>query len=169
MKISMYQASVPPMVRTLKNLSLILKKGAAHAKAKKIDPAVLVNARLAPDMFPLARQVQIACDMAKFGTARLAGIKPPRYPDKEASFEDLQARIDKTLKFVKKVKREKIDGTERREIVLKFPGGVLEFKGLPYLTGWVLPNLYFHVTAAYAILRHNGVDVGKRDFLGKVR
>jgi len=167
MKISMYQASVPPMTRTLKNLSAILKKGAAHAKAKKIDPSVLVNARLAPDMYPLARQVQIACDMLKFGTARLAGIKPPRNPDKEATFEELQARIDKTLKFVRKVKREQIDGSDNRQIVLKFPGGSFEFKGLVYLTGWVLPNFYFHVMAAYAILRHNGVDVGKRDFLGK--
>jgi hypothetical protein len=165
----MYQASVPPMTRTLKNLSVILKKGAAHAKARKIDPAVLVNARLAPDMYPLSRQVQVACDVAKFGAARLADIKPPRYPDNESTFPELLARVDKTLKFLRRVKRSRFDGSEDRRIVLKFPRGRLEFKGLPYLTGWVLPNLYFHVMATYAILRHNGVDVGKRDFLGNVR
>jgi hypothetical protein len=169
MKMSMYEASVPPMTRTLKNLSAILKKGAAHAKAKKIDPSVLVNARLAPDMYPLSRQVQIACDVAKFGAARLAEIKPPRNPDRESTFPELQARITKTLKFLRRAKRARIEGSDKRTIVLKFPRGTFKFKGSVYLTGWVLPNLYFHVTTAYAILRHNGVDVGKRDFLGKVR
>lgn len=169
MKMSMYQASVPPMTRTLRNLSAILKKGAAHAKARKIDPAVLVNARLAPDMFPLSRQVQIACDVAKFGAARLSGMKPPRFSDKESTFPELLARVNRTLKFLQRVKRTAIDGSEDREIVIKFPNGQLDLKGLPYLTGWVLPNLYFHVMATYAILRHNGVDVGKRDYLGKVR
>jgi len=169
MKMSMYEASVPPMVRTLKNLSAILKKGAAHAKAKKIDPLVLVNARLAPDMFPLSRQVQIACDVAKFGAARLAEIKPPRNPDREATIPELLERINKTLKFLRRVKKNQVDGSENRTIVLKFPRGTLKFKGGVYLTGWVLPNLYFHATTTYAILRHNGVDVGKRDFLGNVR
>jgi hypothetical protein len=169
MKMSMYQASVPPMTRTLKNLSVILRKGAAHAKARKIDPSVFVNARLAPDMYPLSRQVQIACDVAKFGAARLSGVKPPRYADTESTFPELLARVNKTLKFLRRVKRAQIDGSENREIVLKFPGGKLELKGLSYLTGWVMPNFYFHVMATYAILRNSGVDVGKRDFLGKVR
>jgi hypothetical protein len=165
----MYQASVPPMVRTLRNLSAILKKGAAHAKAKDVDPSILVNARLAADMYPLSRQVQIACDVAKFGAARLAEAKAPRNPDNESTFPELLARVNKTLKFLRRMKRAQIDGAEDRTIVLKFPRGRLEFKGSTYLTGWVLPNFYFHVTTAYAILRHNGVDVGKRDFLGKVR
>ena len=168
MKLSMYQASVPPMTRTLKSLSAILRKGAAHAKARKIDPAVLVNARLAPDMYPLSRQVQIACDMAKFGAARLAGVKPPRYPDRESTFPELLARVQKTLKFLRRVKRAHVDGSENREIVLKFPRGSFKFRGLPYLTGWVLPNFYFHVIAAYAILRHNGVDLGKMDYVGSI-
>jgi hypothetical protein len=157
------------MTRTLKNLIAILKKGAIHARAKKIDPAVLVNARLAPDMYPLSRQVQIACDVAKFGAARLSGVKPPRYADTESSFPELIARVNKTLRFLRRVKRGQIDGSENREIVIKFPRGKLELKGLPYLTSWVLPNFYFHIMATYTILRHNGVDVGKRDYLGKVR
>jgi hypothetical protein len=162
----MHQASVPVFVRMLGNLSAILKKGAAFAEAKKIDPSVLVSARLAPDMFTLARQVQIATDGVKGFAARVAGIEVPSYADTEATFGELEARITKTIAFLQSVSAAQIDGSEDRTVTLKVGGKELVFQAQPYLLKFVLPNLYFHVTTAYAILRHNGVEVGKMDFLG---
>ena len=167
MAISMYQASVPTFIRMLNNLTGVLAKGASHAEARKIDPAVLVNSRLFPDMFPLTRQVQIATDNAKGGAARLAGLEPPKYEDNESSFPELIARIDKTVAYLKTFKPEQIDGSEERTITLKLGKETLTFQGLPYLLNRVLPNIYFHSVTAYNILRHNGVDVGKKDYLGK--
>lgn len=167
MSISMYTASVPLFVRMLGNLRAILEKGAAHAAAKNFDPAVLVQARLAPDMFPLSRQVQIATDMAKGCGARLAGIEPPKYDDTEATIPDLIARIDRTVTFLKTLTPAQIDGSEGRDITLQMRTGARQFKGLDYLLHFVLPNFYFHVTTAYALLRHNGVELGKPDFVGR--
>lgn len=166
MSLSMYQASIPVFVRRLKTLSAILKKGAAHAKARGIDPAVLVNARLAPNMFPLSRQVQIASDMVKGAAGRLAGVDIPSWPDNEATFTELQQRISNTIAFVKTIKPAQLDGTEQKQITLQIPAGSLGFSGQAYLQDWVLPNLYFHMSTAYNILRHNGVELGKADFLG---
>lgn len=166
MTISMYQASAPVLVRMLGNLKNILAKGEAYATAKKFDSAVLVNDRLAPDMFALARQVQIACDMAKGCVARLAGVEPPKYEDNEVNFADLAARIDKTIAFIKTFNAAQIDGSEAKAILLKSPRGEMNFKGLDYLLHFVLPNLYFHITTTYNILRHNGVELGKMDFIG---
>ncbi|OGT82972.1 MAG: hypothetical protein A3H91_02375 [Gammaproteobacteria bacterium RIFCSPLOWO2_02_FULL_61_13] len=168
MPISMFDASVPPISHALKNLSAVLQKGAAHAEARKFDPSVLVNARLFPDMFPLSRQVQIATDQGKGGPARLAGIDPPKFEDNETTFPALIARIDRTVSFIESLRREQIDGSEERKITLVAGGQTLNFLGLPYLTNFVLPNLYFHSTTAYNILRHNGVEIGKMDFLGKI-
>ncbi len=167
MTISMYQASVPVFNRMLNNLAAVLEKGAAHAAAKKIDPAVLVNGRLYPDMFPLSKQIQIAADMAKGCVARLAGQEPPKYEDSEAAFADLVARINKTVAYVNTFKPEQIDGSEGKTITLQMRSGPLTFLGMPYLLDFVYPNFYFHVTTAYGILRHSGVEVGKQDFLGK--
>ena len=167
MSLTMYQASVPCFVNLLTNLHTVLKKGEAHAIAKKIDPAVLVNARLAPDMFPLARQIQIATDQAKGCVSRLAGLEPPRYEDNEQTFAELYARLEKTITYVKSIKPEQIDGSEARAIELKQRDNVRHFNGLGYLLDYVYPNFYFHVTTAYAILRHNGVEIGKGDFMGK--
>jgi uncharacterized protein len=166
MAISMYQASVPVLIRMLGNLRAILDKAAAHAETRKIDPAALTGARLFPDMFALTRQVQIASDMAKGCGARLAGVEPPKYEDNETSFAELTARIDRTVEFLKTLKPEQIDGSEARDIVLQLRNGKREFKGQVYLQHFVLPNFYFHVTTAYNILRHNGVELGKMDFLG---
>lgn len=166
MPLSMYQASIPVFERMLRNLSAILTKAAAHAEARKIDPSVFINARLAPDMFPLSRQVQIATDGVKGCAARLAGIEVPSYPDTETTFAELQARIAKMLAFLQTVSAAQIDGSEERPVNLKAGKKELNFKGQDYLLFFVLPNLYFHVTAAYAILRHNGVEIGKMDFLG---
>lgn len=166
MALSMYQASLPVFIKTLGNLSAILDKAAQYAEEKKIDPAVLVNARLAPDMFPLARQIQIATDGVKGCAARLAGVEVPSYPDTEASFAELQARIKKTADFLATFKPEQIDGSEDRDVSLKVGGNNLTFKGQAYLLGFVIPNFFFHVTTAYAILRHNGLGIGKKDFLG---
>ncbi len=167
MTISMYQASVPSFIRTLENLSVILAKGAAHAEAKKIEPNALLGARLFPDMFALTRQVQIATDMVKNGASRLAGVEPPKFEDTETTFAELEARLRKTVDYLKTLKPEQIDGSETRAITLKFPNGSMDFQGMPYLIGFVLPNLYFHATTAYNILRHNGVELGKMDFIGK--
>jgi hypothetical protein len=167
MKISMYQASVPVFVRMLGNLSSILDKAAAHAEAKKIDPAVFIGSRLSPDMFALSRQVQIATDNAKGPAARLAGIEIPKYEDNEKTFPELLQRIGKTLDFLKAIKPEQIDGSEERTITLQLRGNAVTFQGMPYLLTFALPNFYFHVTTAYDILRHNGVELGKMDFLGK--
>ena len=166
MKISMYQASVPMFIRMLNNLAAVLDKGAAHAEAKKIDPSVLINARLYPDMLPLARQVQIAGDGAKGAAARLAGLEPPKYEDTETSFSDLKGRIQKTISYLNTLKPEQIDGSEERAVTLPIRGQPVTFQGLPYLLNHAVPNFYFHVTTAYDILRHNGVEIGKSDFLG---
>jgi hypothetical protein len=165
---SMYAATVPVLIHGLKNLAAILKKGADHAKAKGIEPAVLVNARLYPDMFPLARQVQIATDMAKGGGARLAGTEVPSFADTETSFPELQERVTRTIAFLKSLKPAQFDGAGSRVIHLQMRMGAIDFDGQSYLAGWVLPNFYFHTTTAYNILRHNGVELGKWDFLGKV-
>jgi hypothetical protein len=166
MSLSMYQASVPTFIRALNNLSAILAKAATYAETKKIDPSVLVNARLAPDMFPLSRQVQIATDVAKGCAARLANVEVPSFADNETSFAQLQERIAKTIQFLQTIKAQQIDGTEERSIQLKVGGNELNFKGQDYLLHFAVPNVYFHVTATYAILRHNGLDIGKKDFLG---
>lgn len=168
MTISMYQASVPLMIKTLSNLRNLLEKAVAHAEAKRIDPSVLINARLYPDMFPLSRQVQIATDMAKGAASRLAGKEVPKYEDDEATFPELVARLDKTIALLKTFKPDDINGSEDNTITLPMRDRTLTFKGLAYLLDYVLPNVYFHTATAYAILRHNGLDVGKKDFLGKV-
>jgi uncharacterized protein len=168
MPFSMYQASVPAFLHTLGTLSGILDKAVAHADARKIDHNALLGARLFPDMYPLVRQVQLSSDFAKSGTARLAAIEPPKFADNETSFEELKERINKTVEFVKGVKPAQVDGAEGREITFPIGGEPRTFTGQSYLAHWVLPNFYFHVTTAYNLLRHNGVEVGKRDFLGKV-
>ena len=166
MTLSMYQASVPVFVRLLKNLSAILDKGRAHAEAHKIAANVLPASRLIADMFPLSRQVQIACDHAKGAVARLAGVDVPKHEDDEQTIEELQARIAKTISFVETFTAAQIDGSEERDIVYPTSSrGDLKFKGADYLLGFALPNFYFHVVTAYDILRANGVDIGKRDFL----
>jgi hypothetical protein len=166
MDISMYQASAPRFANILRNLSAILDKAQAHCAAKKIDPAALTAYRLYPDMFPFTRQVQIACDTAKGAVARLAGVEIPKHEDTEQTLADLKARIAKTLDFVDSVPASKIDGSEEKEIVLQMRSGERRFKGLQYLLGHAYPNFYFHVTTAYNILRHNGVEIGKADFIG---
>jgi len=169
MKISMHAMSVDVFTHALGNLSAFLEKGQAHATQRKFEPAVLLASRLAPDMLPLTRQVQIACDVAKNGVARLAGQEPPRFPDTEASFEELHARIARTLDYLKGVPASALEGAETRDIKVPTRDGTLEFKGLEFLQHWAIPNVFFHVTTAYAILRHNGVELGKRDFLGNAR
>jgi uncharacterized protein len=168
MTISMYEASVPVLLRGLGTLDVILGKAAAHAEARKFDPAVLVGARLYPDMFPLSRQVQICSDTAKGGAARLAGVEVPKYEDTETTIPELRARIDKTMAFLRTLERRQFDGSEDRDIALQMRTETRHFKGQPYLLGFVLPNFYFHSTTTYAILRHNGVELGKGDFLGPV-
>ncbi|MDI1258570.1 DUF1993 family protein [Aquabacterium sp.] len=166
MSLSMYSASVPVAIRILNNLSVILGKAAAHCETRKIDEAALLNSRIFPDMFPLTRQVQIACDMIKGGASRLAGVEIPRFEDTEASFAELQARIAKTVDYLSTFKPEQIDGSEGRDISIKMRDRVVESKGQQYLTEAVLPNFFFHVTTAYNLLRHGGVEIGKRDYLG---
>ena len=166
MAITMYQACVPLLNRMLGNLANCLSKAAKHCEDKKIDPGALLNARLYPDMFHLIKQVQVATDMAKGGVARLAGQEPPAYEDSEQSFADLAARIEKTIAFIGTFQPGQIDGSEEKEITLKMRAGEMKFKGLAYLQDFVYGNVYFHITTAYAILRHNGVEVGKRDYLG---
>jgi uncharacterized protein len=166
MAISMHDLSVKPFSRWLTNLSVLIDKAAAHAEAKKFDGKVLVEARLAPDMFPFASQVRIACDFAKGCCARLAGVEPPKHEDNETTLEELKGRIAKCLDFVRSVKPEQLAGSEDRDITHALRTFTLNMKGLPYLTTFALPNFYFHVTTAYDILRHNGVELGKRDFMG---
>lgn len=166
MTISMYSALVPPLTHSLQALSAILAKAQAHCEARKIDPAAFLAARLYPDMLPFIKQVQIACDTAKGAASRLAGTEIPSHPDTETSFAELQARIQKTLDHLASFKPEQIDGSEGRAVVMKFPNSTLEFVGQQYLSGFVLPNFYFHLTTAYALLRHGGVELGKRDYLG---
>jgi hypothetical protein len=166
MPISMSSASLPIFRTMLGNLSHILDKGLAHAQACKFDPQVLVGYRLAPDMLPFSRQIQIACDAAKNGVARLSGVEAPKFEDNEATFEELKARIAKTLAWLDTVPASKLDGTENKDIT--FPVGreaTRTMKGEAYLKHSVLPNMFFHVTTAYLILRHNGVELGKADYL----
>lgn len=166
MSITMHSASVPMFVRMLTNLSRFIDKAEAHAAAKKFDPAVYLAARLAPDMLPFTRQVQIACDTAKFCVARLGGVDAPKHEDNEASLGDLKARISKTLTFIQSVPAEQITGTEDKDIHVPRRDGVMVMKGEAYLKHFATPNFYFHVTTAYALLRHYGVELGKADFLG---
>jgi hypothetical protein len=166
MAISMYDFSVKTFIRMLTNLSAFIDKAEAHAEAKKFDGKVLVDARLAPDMLPFAAQVRIACDFAKGCSARLAGVEPPKHEDNETTLAELKARIAKCLDFVRSVKPEQLAGSESRDITHALRTFTLNMKGLPYLTSFALPNFYFHLTTAYAILRHNGVELGKRDFVG---
>ena len=166
MAISMYRASVPQLKKMLVNLTTILTKAEAHAAAKGIDGKVLVEARLFPDMFPLAKQVQIACDQVKFGLARLAGVEAPKFDDTESTLSQLKERIAKTIAFMDSIKPEQIDGTEAKEIKFSIKEWSFEFVGEQYLLTWIIPNFYFHVTTTYNILRHNGVELGKADYLG---
>jgi hypothetical protein len=166
MPLSLYQSSVPVFVRALKNLSALLDKGKAHADANGTDLAALINARLAPDMYTLIGQIQSASDGAKFGAARLAQLPPPAFPDTETSFDELQARITKTLEFLATVTAEQVAKSEGGTITLKLGGGERTFTSESYLLGFVLPNFYFHVTTAYAILRSQGVKLAKMDYLG---
>jgi len=162
----MYQASAPRFANTLQNLSAIMDKAKSHAAAKKIDEQVLTSARLSPDMFALARQVQIACDTAKGAVARLAGVEIPKHEDTEKTFDELKSRIASTLAFIATVKAAQIDGTQDKDVVIKMQGKDVTLKAMQYLLGSAWPNFYFHATTAYNILRHNGVEIGKRDFIG---
>jgi hypothetical protein len=167
MKITVHAMSVDVFANALTNLSALLEKGLAHATARKFDPSVLVGSRLAPDMLPLSRQVQIACDLAKNSVARLAALEPPRFEDTEKTIEELRARIARTIDYLKGVPATAFEGAEDRD--LKVPAGpdkFLDFKGLDFLQRFAIPNVFFHVTTAYAILRHNGVEIGKKDFIG---
>jgi uncharacterized protein len=166
MNISMYQASVPRFVNILGNLSNILDKAQAHVDAKKLDPATLTTYRLFPDMLPMTKQIQIACDTAKGVVARLAGVEIPVYEDNEQTLVDLKARVAKTIAFIQTLKPGQIDGTEDKEIVIKRGDKETHYRGMQFLLGHALPNFYFHVTTAYNILRHNGIEIGKRDYLG---
>jgi hypothetical protein len=166
MKVSIYSLAVEQVSHTLSQVLVFLDKASAYAEAKKFDTSVLVNARLAPDMLPFVKQIQIASDNAKFGVARLANVEAPKFEDNEKTFDELRARIKKTIDFIKSVPASAFEGGEDRDIKIVVPNRTFEMKGLTYLRGWVIPNVMFHVVAAYLILRHNGVDVGKRDFLG---
>ncbi len=166
MKISMHALSVDVFTHTLGSLSAVLEKGQAHAVQRKFEPAVLLASRRAPDMLPLTRQVQLACDIAKNAVARLTAQEPPRFPDTESSFEELHARIARTVDYLKGVPASALEGAETRDIEVPTRDRTLKFKGLEFLQHWAIPNVFFHVTTAYAILRHNGVELGKRDFLG---
>lgn len=166
MTISLYAASVPPFVQNLTALRGVLAKAEAQAATLKFAPEVLLQARLYPNMFTLTRQVQIATDFAKGCPSRLAGLEPPSYADTETTFADLYARIDRTLAYLATLTPAQIDGQEERAIELKVGGQTMSFKGQPYLLLFALPNFYFHTTTAYAILRHNGIDLGKRDYIG---
>lgn len=166
MAISMHSASVPVFTRMLGHLAAWLDKAEAHAQAKKFDTSVYLAARLAPDMLPFTKQIQIACDAAKFGVARLAGVEAPKFEDNETSFADLRERIRKTVAFVESVPASAIDGAEDKDITVPRRDGNIVLKGEFYLKHYVQPNFYFHVTTAYALLRHNGVELGKGDFLG---
>jgi hypothetical protein len=165
----MFQASVPAVLQMLNALSAILDKAAAHANAKGIAASELIEARLAPDMLPLVSQVRIASDHAKGMAARLSGREIPKYEDNETTFEELKARIAKTIAFVNSIPASEIDGSEEREVTITLRSGPLAFTGQRYLVHFALPNFYFHVTTAYDILRHKGLQIGKRDFLGSPR
>ncbi len=169
MSISMYDFTIPVLTRGLTTMSAVLDKAAAQAAAKKFDCAVLAQARLFPDMHPLVRQVQIACDTAKGGAARLAGIEVPKHEDTEVTFAELQARIAKTLDVVKSVSAAQLKDAESRAIEIKFPNGSWKFTGIAYWNDFVLPNFFFHVSMVYALLRKNGIEIGKSDFLGDIQ
>jgi hypothetical protein len=162
----MYAASAPGFLRILRNLDAILVKAQTHAAARKIEPGVLLAARLFPDMLPLTKQVQIATDHAKGALARLAGVEVPKFEDNEQSFDELRARLAKTIAFVESFTASQVDGSEARDIALRVGGHDLAFKGQDYLLGFAVPNFYFHVVTAYNILRHNGVEIGKQDYIG---
>lgn len=164
--LNMYDASVIPLKRALTNLSHILKKAEAHAFAKNIDPSIFVNARLFPDMYPLSRQVQIATDMSKGAVARLSGSEIPKYEDTETTFAELQGRITKTIDFINSLSSAQLEGADVLTVFINIRKVDMTFSGQDYLLNWVMPNVYFHVTTAYNILRHNGVELGKPDFLG---
>ncbi|HEV2682626.1 MAG TPA: DUF1993 domain-containing protein [Rhodanobacter sp.] len=166
MTLSMYQASVPVFVRALGNLTHVLKKGEEHAKAKSVTDEVLLQTRLIPDMLPLIRQVQIACDMATRGTARLAGVEPATFEDSETTLEQAYSRIERAIEYINSFKPEQIDGSEARAIVLKMRTGEMNFEGQAYLLHFIIPNLFFHCTTAYNILREAGTEIGKMDFIG---
>ena len=166
MQITVYATAKTSALRALNTLETIIDKALASAEARKIDPLVFLGSRLAPDMFPLIRQIQIACDFCKGPMARLAGIENPKFEDTETSFDELKARIARTREFVEGVPESALAGAEDRDITIQAGPQTLEFKGLPFLVGFALPNLYFHMSMSYAILRHNGVDIGKRDFIG---
>jgi hypothetical protein len=165
MAISMYRASAPIFLQMLPAMSACLDKAQAYAEAKKVDPSVLLQSRLYPDMLPLARQVQIACDFAKNTMARLAGADPVKIEDTETTIEQLKARIARTIGLVNEFKPSQVDGSEDRDVTIPLGGQTRSFKGENYLTGFALPNFFFHVTTAYAILRHNGVELGKNDYI----
>lgn len=167
MSISMYKASAPVFLRMLGNLDAFLEKAEADAKTRGYETSVLVNSRLAPDMRPLSAQIQFASDTAKFTLARLSGGTAPSFADTETTVAELRTRIANTVDYIKSIPASAVDGSEEREVILKTPGGDMPFKGLQYLTGFALPNFFFHVTTAYAIMRHNGVQLGKMDFLGR--
>lgn len=167
MTLSMYQASVPVFLRALNNLQHVLRKGEAHAEARKYESSLLLQSRLTVDMLPLTRQVQIATDMAKNCCARLAGVDPLKFEDNETSFAELHARIDRAIEYIKSFKADQIDGSETRTITLKLRSGEQQFEGQGYLLHYVIPNVFFHCTTAYAILREAGADLGKADFIGK--
>lgn len=166
MAFNIYEASIPPMIRMLQSVSKILDKAVAQAKSRDIPLQSLLDARLAPDMHAFPRQIQIMSDTAKGCAARLAGIEAPSMPDTEATFPELQQRIAKTIAFLESVKPEQLSGAEDRTVVLKFPNGEMKFTGRDYVTGFALPNFYFHATTAYDLLRHKGIEIGKRDYLG---
>jgi len=168
MAISMYQVSVPRFIHMLGNLSKIFDKADAYAEAKKLDPSVLPSARLYPDMLPLTAQVQIACDGAKGAAARMAGIDIPAFEDNEKTLDDLKARIARTVAFLGTIKAQQVDGSEAKDLVIKVGGKDTHYTAMTFLLGRAIPNFYFHVTTAYDILRHNGVEIGKRDYIGTV-
>jgi len=169
MSVSLYEMSIPVLTLGLTNLSAVLDKGTRHAEARKFDPNVFAQTRLFPDMLPFTRQVMIACDMAKGCAARLAGIENPKFEDVETTMPELKARVEKTRAFLATVQPAQVSGAETREIVLKLTNSTLKFNGLTYVTRFVLPNFYFHSAMVYALLRHNGVEVGKNDFLGAIQ
>lgn len=166
---SIYDVTVPTLLRAINNLAAVLDKGRSHAESEKIDPSALLTMRLYPDMFPLTRQVQIASDNAKGCVARLAQVEPPKYEDNESSFAELRARLEKTAAYLESIQPRQLEGADERPVVLKFPQRSLNFRnGWDYLLTFALPNVYFHCTTAYDLLRHAGVKVGKGDFLGAV-
>ena len=169
MSLSMQSLTLPVFTHALTNLKALVEKGKAHAEARKFDGASLVNFRLYPDMLPFAAQIRIACDIVKGAGARLAGIDPPKFADDETTLEQLIARVQKTLDFIASLDPKAVEGSETREITLTSPRGTMKFQGLDYLLHFVLPNLHFHSATAYNILRHNGVEIGKQDYLGKIQ